>query len=137
MSGQLSLKMMPIVDESLADVCAAKSYDDAMKRYNSVPFVPKVESDLSDYVVEKGFCGNTTNQTALLSCDTFGASFLSNRIRSLNVKFDFSSEKTILVVVSPHFCSERLGNGLCFSKPDCTRTPGTDDGRCGNPRGHG
>ncbi len=57
MSGQLALEMKPIVDESLADVGAAKSYDETMERYNSVPFVPRVESDLSDYVVEKGIDG--------------------------------------------------------------------------------
>ena len=28
-----------------------------MKRYNSMPFVPEVDADLSDYVVEKGMDG--------------------------------------------------------------------------------
>ena len=28
-----------------------------MERYNSVPFVPKIEADLSDYVVQKGMDG--------------------------------------------------------------------------------
>jgi hypothetical protein len=57
MSGPLAIEMKPVVDESLADVGAVNSYDAAMERYNSVPFVPKVEADLSDYVVEKGMDG--------------------------------------------------------------------------------
>jgi len=57
MSAPLALEMKPVVDESLADVGAAKSYDAAMDRYNSVPFVKKVDADLSDYVVQKGMDG--------------------------------------------------------------------------------
>lgn len=57
MSGPLAIEMKPVVDESLADVGAANSYAAAMERYNSVPFVPKVDADLSDYVVEKGMDG--------------------------------------------------------------------------------
>ena len=57
MAGPLALEMKPVVDDSLADVGAAKSYDAAMTRYNSVPFAPKVDADLSDYVVEKGMDG--------------------------------------------------------------------------------
>ena len=57
MSGPLAIEMKPVVDESLADVGAANSYEAAMERYNSVPFVPKVDANLSDYVVEKGMDG--------------------------------------------------------------------------------
>jgi hypothetical protein len=57
MSGPLAVTMKPIVDESLADVGAAKSYDEAMASYNSVPFVPQVDANLGDYVVEKGMDG--------------------------------------------------------------------------------
>jgi hypothetical protein len=57
MSGPLAIEMKPVVDESLADVGAANSYEAAMDRYNSVPFVPKVDANLSDYVVEKGMDG--------------------------------------------------------------------------------
>jgi hypothetical protein len=49
--------MKPIVDDSLADVGAVKSYDEVMAYYNSVPFVPKVEANLDDYVVQKGMDG--------------------------------------------------------------------------------
>lgn len=57
MSAPLALEMKPVIDESLVDVGAVKTYDDVMKRYNSVPFAPKVEADLSDYVVQKGMDG--------------------------------------------------------------------------------
>ncbi len=57
MSGPLAIEMKPVVDESLADVGAANSYEAAMERYNSVPFVPKVDADLGNYVVEKGMDG--------------------------------------------------------------------------------
>ena len=57
MSGPLAITMKPIVDESLADVGAVKSYDEVMASYNSVPLVPKVDANLSDYVVEKGMDG--------------------------------------------------------------------------------
>jgi len=57
MSGPLAVEMKPIVDDSLADVGAVKSYDEVMASYNSVPFVPKVDANLGDYVVEKGMDG--------------------------------------------------------------------------------
>ncbi len=57
MSGPLAIEMKPVVDASLADAGAAKSYDAAMSRYNAVPFMPKVDADLSAYVVEKGMDG--------------------------------------------------------------------------------
>lgn len=57
MSGPLAVEMKPVVDASLADVDVANSYDSVMERYNSVPFVPKIEADLSDYVVQKGMDG--------------------------------------------------------------------------------
>lgn len=57
MAAPLALEMKPVVDASLADVGAVKTYDDVMKSYNSVPFAPEVDADLSDYVVEKGLDG--------------------------------------------------------------------------------
>jgi hypothetical protein len=49
--------MKPVVDESLADVGAVTTYDSAMESYNALPFVPEVDVDLGDYVVEKGMDG--------------------------------------------------------------------------------
>ena len=57
MSPPLAMAMRPVVDESLADVGAARSYEAAMLRYNSVPFVRKVDTDLSAYVVQKAMDG--------------------------------------------------------------------------------
>ena len=57
MSGPLAIEMKPVVDASLADAGAANTYAAVMDRYNDVPFVPKVEADLGDYVVQKGMDG--------------------------------------------------------------------------------
>ena len=57
MSEPLAAEMRPVVDESLADVGAARSYDAAMDTYNSLPFVSPVDTDLTDYVIEKGMEG--------------------------------------------------------------------------------
>lgn len=57
MSGPLAIEMKPVVDASLADAGVVKSYDAVMDRYNAVPFVRRVDADLSDYVVQKGMDG--------------------------------------------------------------------------------
>ena len=57
MSEPLAAAMNPIVEDALSDVGAAQSYESVMRRYNSLPFVPKAEADLSDYVVAKGMDG--------------------------------------------------------------------------------
>ena len=57
MSSSLSAEMQPIVKESLAEVGVARAYDNVMKQYRSIPFVPEVKADLSDYVLEKGVDG--------------------------------------------------------------------------------
>lgn len=53
MSTPLAAEMKPVVDASLADVGAIKTYDRVMESYRTVPFAPKVDANLSDYVVEK------------------------------------------------------------------------------------
>jgi len=57
MSPSLSAEMQPVVKESLAEVGVAKAYDNVMKQYRSIPFVPEVKADLADYVLEKGVGG--------------------------------------------------------------------------------
>jgi hypothetical protein len=57
MSAPLALEMKPVVDESLANVGAVTTYDNTMESYNALPFVPQVDVDLGDYVVEKGLDG--------------------------------------------------------------------------------
>ena len=57
MSAPLALEMKPVVDESLEGVGALKVYDSVMQQYDEVPFAPKIDVDMSDYVVEKGMDG--------------------------------------------------------------------------------
>jgi hypothetical protein len=57
MSPDLAKEMQPVVKDSLAKVKAVQAYDNVMKEYRSVPFVPDVKADLTDHVVEKGMDG--------------------------------------------------------------------------------
>ena len=54
MSPSLSLKMQPIVDRSLSEVGAINSYDQVIKKYQDIPFVPDIKADLSKHVIDKG-----------------------------------------------------------------------------------
>ena len=51
-SADLKGAMRPIVDDSLADVGAVRAYDDMMGEYDSIPFVPDVKADLTDYALD-------------------------------------------------------------------------------------
>lgn len=57
MSSSLSAEMRPVVKNSLAEVGAVGAYDNVMAQYSSIPFVPEVKADLTDYVLEKGVDG--------------------------------------------------------------------------------
>jgi hypothetical protein len=57
MTPDLKKEMRPVVDSSLAEVGAIQSYDNVMEKYKSIPFVPNVNADLSDYVVGKASDG--------------------------------------------------------------------------------
>ncbi len=57
MSDTLVGEMTPVVDESLGEAGAVQVYDAVMDQYRQLPFVPEVEADLSDYVVDKGVDG--------------------------------------------------------------------------------
>jgi len=57
MNTPLREKMQPIVDRSLAEVGALNSYDTAIGKYKTLPFVPDVKADLSAYVLDKGLDG--------------------------------------------------------------------------------
>ncbi len=57
MSKPLAQEMTPVVNESLSEVGAIKSYDAVMGQYKQIPFVPDAKADLTDYVVEKGMDG--------------------------------------------------------------------------------
>lgn len=57
MSQPLGAEMKPLVDESLADVGAVQMLDTIMTRYRDIPFAPSVDTNLSDYVVDRGTDG--------------------------------------------------------------------------------
>lgn len=57
MSVPLSGEMRPIVNQSLAEVGAIQVYDKTMDRYRALPFVPDVNADLTNFVIEKGLDG--------------------------------------------------------------------------------
>jgi hypothetical protein len=57
MSRPLAERMVPIVEHSLLDVGAIRSYDQMMGQYRALPFVPDVKADLTAYVVEKAMDG--------------------------------------------------------------------------------
>ncbi len=57
MSPALTREMTPVVAASLNEVGAVKTYDEIMRQYKNIPFVPDVKEDLNQYVVEKGIDG--------------------------------------------------------------------------------
>lgn len=57
MSSPLAERMRPIVDSSLREVGAVRAYDDAMGRYDAVPFVPDVKANLTDHVLQRALRG--------------------------------------------------------------------------------
>jgi hypothetical protein len=57
MTPPLAERMAPIVDRTLADVGAIRSYDAMMGQYKSLPFMPDVKADLTEYVVAKAMDG--------------------------------------------------------------------------------
>ena len=57
MSSPLSAEMKPIVDNSLNEVGAINTYNNAMGKYKSLPLVPDVQADLSQHVLDKGIDG--------------------------------------------------------------------------------
>lgn len=54
MTNALSAAMKPVINESLLEVGAIKSYEKAIGRYKKIPFVPDVRGDLAEYVTVKG-----------------------------------------------------------------------------------
>jgi hypothetical protein len=57
MSVPLAGEMRPIVNQSLAEVGAVQVYDKTMARYRALPFIPDVNADLTNFVIEKGLDG--------------------------------------------------------------------------------
>jgi len=57
MSADLAGRMRPIIQRSMNEVGAIRAYDDAMKQYKSLPFVPDISTDLTNHVVEGSLAG--------------------------------------------------------------------------------
>ncbi len=57
MSQPLAETMHPIVENSLSQVGAVQTYDNIIGKYRSLPFVPDVKADLTNYVTERGMNG--------------------------------------------------------------------------------
>lgn len=54
---QLSAKFRPVIKESLDQAGATKYYGTAATTYNKVPFVKKINPDITDYVTQKAIDG--------------------------------------------------------------------------------
>ncbi|MFD2207273.1 DUF4197 domain-containing protein [Kiloniella antarctica] len=57
MTPDLTDKFKPIIDKTLSEVGAVESYEDMISNYKTIPFVPDVKSDLTDYTVGKALDG--------------------------------------------------------------------------------
>ncbi|MEQ8709630.1 MAG: DUF4197 domain-containing protein [Rhodospirillales bacterium] len=57
MTPELREKFTPVVNDSLREVGAVKSYDAMIGKYKSLPFVPDATADLSDHVVTRALDG--------------------------------------------------------------------------------
>ncbi|RZB35420.1 MAG: hypothetical protein SRB2_03218 [Desulfobacteraceae bacterium Eth-SRB2] len=57
MSKPLTQTMNPIVENSLSQVGAVQTYNNLIGKYRSLPFVPDVKADLTNYVTERGMNG--------------------------------------------------------------------------------
>lgn len=57
MSPSLAKEMTPVIEESLSSVGAIESYDKVMGQYRSIPFVPDVKANLTEYVTNRGMDG--------------------------------------------------------------------------------
>ena len=56
-SAQLKEKFKPVIQTSLDKVNATKYYSDIINKYNSIPFVQKVNPDLNDYATDLAMQG--------------------------------------------------------------------------------
>jgi len=54
---KLYAEFRPVIQQSFAKVGADKIWTDVIKKYNSIPFVKKVNPDLTDYVAQQALKG--------------------------------------------------------------------------------
>ncbi|MDB5131264.1 MAG: hypothetical protein JWR02_1013 [Mucilaginibacter sp.] len=56
-TGQLTITFKPVIQVSLDKTGATKYYGDAAREYNKIPFVSKINPDISEYVTQKAIDG--------------------------------------------------------------------------------
>lgn len=57
MSTALAAKMQPFVNQAISQAGAVQAYDNVIAKYQNIPFMPDVKSDLTGYVVDRGIEG--------------------------------------------------------------------------------
>jgi len=57
MSPQLKIEMQPVISQSLSSVGAINTYDKFISKYKDLPFVPDIQADLQDFVMDKTLDG--------------------------------------------------------------------------------
>lgn len=57
MGGQLASAMRPIIDDSLSQVGAVRSFNSLLASYRKIPLAPPIEADLTEHVLGKGVDG--------------------------------------------------------------------------------
>ncbi len=86
MTEPLQGEMRPVISDSLSEVGAIRRYDEVMKEYRQLPFVPDVKADLVNHVLkldldgifhyvaveEAAICNNAAKQTTEILQKVFG-----------------------------------------------------------------
>jgi hypothetical protein len=57
MSPELAKEIKPVIEDSLSQVGAVRSYDTMMNEYKSLPFVPDIKANLTNHVIGKAMDG--------------------------------------------------------------------------------
>ena len=57
MTPALKVMMKPIIEKTLSQAGVVQAYKHALKQYYSIPFVPRVKSDINGYVINKSING--------------------------------------------------------------------------------
>jgi hypothetical protein len=57
MTPELTIAMRPVIDDSLAQVGAVRTYQQAVAKVEAIPFAPNIKTDLTGYVVGKAMDG--------------------------------------------------------------------------------
>ena len=56
-SGDLTEAFTPVVEDTLQEIGAVKAYEQMVEKYKSMPLVPDLKGNLTDYAVEEALNG--------------------------------------------------------------------------------